>query len=110
LRRTVDAGVRVTLGTYDPDIFGTSLEGEAYFALRSGLQIEQVVGLLREGFNASFLEDSEKDAYLATFEAAAASALKRFHEATEYRYLSPSHRTSPVPSPATRAKASSVAR
>ncbi|RKN39396.1 adenosine deaminase [Micromonospora endolithica] len=73
LKRLVDAGVRVTINSDDPPMFGTTLDEEYAVAARLlGVGPEGLAALAREAVSASFLDEGGKrriseeiDAYLA---------------------------------------------
>ncbi|WP_425582507.1 adenosine deaminase [Streptomyces synnematoformans] len=79
LRRIVDAGVLVALGSDDPPMFGTDLNTEYAVAARLlGLDEAGVAALAKNSVAASFMEPAAKaaltaeiDAYLAAWPAAA---------------------------------------
>jgi len=62
LRLLLDEGLRVTLNSDDPPMFGTSLLGE-YELARSvfGLDDTELAALARAGIDASFLPDEDKE-------------------------------------------------
>ena len=65
IRRLFDAGVRVTINTDDPPMFGTDLNREyALLAESHGFTPEELFWLAQEGFQASFLPPEQKAGYL----------------------------------------------
>jgi aminodeoxyfutalosine deaminase len=67
VRRMVDAGLLVVINSDDPAMFHTSL-GQEYVRLveRHGFTGDEVRRLARNGFQAAFLSDGEKQRYLAS--------------------------------------------
>lgn len=65
------SGVRVTVGTDDPAMFGATLNGE-WRALheRAGLRRDQVLAIGRATIDAAFMDDGERAALVSEFEAA----------------------------------------
>lgn len=73
VKRLKDAGVLVTLNSDDPPMFhGDVLDN--YFAVADtfGLGLDEVVEFARNGFQATFLSQSEKGRYLERFDEAVA--------------------------------------
>jgi len=70
LKKYLDAGIMVTLGTDDPAMFHTSLNREYALAQqRFGLSDEQLRRIARNGFEASFLTVEKKVELLNRFDA-----------------------------------------
>lgn len=69
LRMFFDRNVPVTLSSDDPAMFGTTLLEEYAACKRIGLDLQQTVRLAEMSFEAAFLPDAEKQAYLAQFRA-----------------------------------------
>jgi adenosine deaminase/aminodeoxyfutalosine deaminase len=68
LRKLFDAGVLVTLNTDDPDMFRTSLVGEYQIAQEVfGFSQAELQHLAMNSFEASFLSEDKKRAYLVKF-------------------------------------------
>lgn len=69
IRRLFDAGVRITLNTDDPPLFGTNLNRE-YLLLAEQLDFsaEELFRVAGEGFRAAFLDEAQRDAYLQSQE------------------------------------------
>lgn len=67
VRELFDDGVFVTINTDDPTFFGASLVDE-YWNLYSKLHftLDEIKQLVLNGFNASFISDSQKKTYCAT--------------------------------------------
>lgn len=73
LPRMLAEGLFVTLNSYDPPMFGTTLtEGYRRAASVLGLTRAQLAGLAANGVRASFLGAGAKEALLAEIEAVAA--------------------------------------
>ncbi len=68
LKRFVDAGVPVTLNSDDPTFFSTSLVDEYVHVLERGLDLQSILGIMRNGFRHSFLPAAEKESYLSDFD------------------------------------------
>jgi len=68
------AGLRVTVSSDDPALFGTSL-GEEWRALseRVGMSAAQVLAIGRQTIESTFLDDAERDSLLRDFGEAAAA-------------------------------------
>lgn len=76
LRRFLDAGLRVTLNTDDPALFGTSLEREMLLAAQTfGLSASEISDLCRNAIQFSFMSGDEKESLLSEFETAAAAGV-----------------------------------
>lgn len=74
LRRLVDAGVRVTVNSDDPPMFGTTLNDEYAVAARLlDAGPEQLAALAREAVSASFLDPAGQARIIAEIDAYAAS-------------------------------------
>lgn len=74
LRRLIEAGCLVTLGSDDPPMFETDLVREYEVAItRFGLDRAAIEQLVLNGVRASFLPEADKLRYLASFEAELAS-------------------------------------
>jgi len=69
IRELLAAGVRVTVNSDDPTLFGTSLVGE-YLALHRELSFTwpELVALARESFAASFADAADRAAHVAALE------------------------------------------
>ena len=75
LPKFLAAGLEVTLNSDDPAMFGTSLEGEYLAAAEQfAFSREQILRLCAAGFQASFLPEEEKQAFLRSLSQAAADA------------------------------------
>jgi adenosine deaminase len=71
VRQLFDAGVLITLASDDPTFFGANLVDE-YANLRMlGFHDEELVRIARAGFEAAFLSDAERSAWLRAIEVAA---------------------------------------
>jgi adenosine deaminase/aminodeoxyfutalosine deaminase len=67
-------GLRVSLNTDDPALFGTNLNSEYLRVAQAfGLSRDDVVRLARNAFEAAFLEPSERDMLLCRFDSATRS-------------------------------------
>ncbi len=75
LKRMMDAGLVVTVNSDDPAYFGGYLS-DNYIAAAEALRLTpaDVVALARNSFDASFLDDKRRDAYLAEIDAFIAGA------------------------------------
>ena len=73
-----DAGLLVTVNSDDPAYFG-SYVNDNYRALRDTFELSEaeLADLARNSFEASFLDDAEKQAYLREVDAYASSWIKR---------------------------------
>lgn len=77
-RLFLDAGLKVTLNTDDPAMFGTSLERELVLAYRTfGLAQHEVVSVTRNAIRFSFDSEEAKLSLLADFEKAARQGRSR---------------------------------
>jgi len=65
----VREGVPVTLNTDDPTFFETSMANEADLALTLGVNEEEMLGIIRNGFTYSFAGDQLKAKLLARYDA-----------------------------------------
>jgi len=66
VRRMVEAGLRVTIHTDDPPMFGTTLDREyALVAKNFGLDAQAMKTIALEGLAATWMDDAEKQAMLA---------------------------------------------
>ncbi|HEX5483847.1 MAG TPA: adenosine deaminase [Terriglobia bacterium] len=73
LKEFLDAGLRVTLNTDDPALFGTTLEREMLLAAQAfGLSAGEIADLCRNAIQVSFASSDEKESLLSEFETAAA--------------------------------------
>lgn len=69
IRRLDDAGVRVTLSTDDPALFGCTLSDEYRILVRDfGYQVDDVKRISMNAVEASFLAPEEKQSMIAEFE------------------------------------------
>lgn len=68
LEKFLDAGVPVTLNSDDPTFFSTSLVDEYVRVLERGLDLQSILGIMRNGFEHSFLAGDEIEGYLNAFE------------------------------------------
>jgi adenosine deaminase len=70
LPQMVDQGLRVTVNSDDPPYFGGYI-GENFTAVRDAFSLgdEALVKLARQSFEAAFLDDADKAAYLAEIDA-----------------------------------------
>ncbi len=65
LRRYFDAGLLVTLNSYDPAFFGSDVANEYFLAhTEQGFTREELRQLAANSISASFLPDSEKTQWL----------------------------------------------
>ena len=69
LPKLVRRGLRITLGTDDPAMFGSTLNGEYALALRLGLSAAEVARVAECGVAAAFLPSREKATLLNLFRA-----------------------------------------
>jgi adenosine deaminase len=71
IRRLVDAGVKVTVSTDDPLSFGNTIAHE-YIALveRRGFSRQEIVQLMRNGFEVALMTDAQKRPWLEQLDAA----------------------------------------
>lgn len=73
LKRLIEAGCKVTIGSDDPALFGASVSAEYLNAIRHmGLSVDQLVAAIRTAFESSLLPEAERAALLAELEAARA--------------------------------------
>jgi adenosine deaminase len=77
VRRMTDEGLYVTLNSDDPPMFSTDLNNEYLTLARQGFSWDELWQINLNTLNASFLPDSEKDAYRKTWQAFAAENLAR---------------------------------
>lgn len=70
LKALLDRGVAVTINSDDPAYFGGYVN-ENYFATAEGLQLTdaEVHAVIRNGFEASFIEPAQRDALYARLDA-----------------------------------------
>lgn len=74
LNEFLDAGLRVTLNTDDPALFGTTLEREMLLAAQAfGLSAGDIANVCRNAIQASFMSSAAKESLLSEFDAAAAA-------------------------------------
>lgn len=72
IRTLFDAGVRVTVSTDDPLVFGNTLEDEyAALATQRGFSRSELVQLARHGFEVALVSPTQRQTWLAELEAAA---------------------------------------
>jgi adenosine deaminase len=77
VKRLLDAGVLVTLNSDDPALFGSNLLDNYYqVAEVFNLSLDEVEKLVRNGFQATFLTEAKKIAYLQELDAAISLARK----------------------------------
>ena len=71
LKEMMDRGIKVTVNSDDPAYFGGYLN-DNYFAVAEALQLskEEIVTLVKNSFEASFISDGEKRAFLKKVEEA----------------------------------------
>jgi aminodeoxyfutalosine deaminase len=67
------AGVPLSVSTDDPAMFGTNLNGEYLLLVRMGLTPQELKTVAASAFEHSFLPQTDKASYLATFEERAAA-------------------------------------
>lgn len=76
-RAWLDAGLRVTLSTDDPGVFGVDLNHEyGVLAREQGFAAEELLRVSRNGLDSLFLPEAEKRALAAEFDRRAALARK----------------------------------
>lgn len=72
IRALFDAGVKVTVSTDDPLVFGNTLEDEyAALAAQRGFSRSELVQLARHGFEVALVSAAQRQAWLGELEAAA---------------------------------------
>lgn len=82
LPQFLKSGVRVTINSDDPALFGSSLEEELILCAQTfGLSESQILELLRNSIQASFAEETTKQALFAELQAAARTSRKSNVEA-----------------------------
>jgi adenosine deaminase len=69
LKEMLDRGIKVTVNSDDPAYFGGYLN-DNYFAVADALQLskEEIVQLVKNSFEASFVTDGEKKNFLASID------------------------------------------
>ncbi len=66
VRKLFDAGVKITIATDDPEMFGCTLTGEyQLLQQRFGFNDDELRQIARNSFSASFLPEPDKQRYLA---------------------------------------------
>jgi len=59
------AGVPITINTDDPTFFGTTLKDEYVHVLKTGMKADDILQLIKNGFQYAFLPKQEIETYLA---------------------------------------------
>lgn len=72
-RALYDSGIPLTINTDDPAFFNTSLLNECSLFFQMGFSEDEVISLLRNGFEYAFLGQHKKHSYLSRFDHAVAS-------------------------------------
>lgn len=72
IKQFLNYGITCTIGTDDPGIFDSDLNGEIISLIDMGFSVEETIGILRAGFAASFAGDAAKTKLLKRFDTLAA--------------------------------------